>query len=168
MRATSNFAAAQHLQERFQVFPEDGVGLLEKIAVGGVHHVGGGETVMDPFALLAEALGDGAREGHHVVAGLLLDLLDALHFETGIGADLLHILRRDDAQLAPGGTGQDLHLQVGVELVLFGPDVPHHLAGITLDHRALYLLRNALMFFSMRAAASSSAAGENFSPVMCS
>ena len=23
---------------------------------------------------------------------------------------------------------------VGVELILFGPDVPHHLAGITFDH----------------------------------
>ena len=158
----------QDREELLQVLQEDGVGLLDQVAVGRVHHIRGGQAVVDPLALVTEALADGAREGDDVVAGLLLDLLDALDFEFRVGADLLHVLGRDDAQLAPGLAGEDLHLEVGVELVLFGPDVPHHLAGIALDH-ILYLLRNALMFASMRAAASPSAlAGWNFSPVMCS
>ncbi len=41
---------------------------------------------MDPLALLAEAFAYGAGEGHDVVAGLLLDLLDAGDAESGFFA----------------------------------------------------------------------------------
>ena len=127
-------ARAKHFLEFLQVFQEDDVGLLEEISVGGIHHIGGGETVVDPFPLFSQAFADGPGEGHHVVAGLLFDLPDAGHFEAGVGPDLLHILGRDHSQLAPGFAGEGFHFQVRSELVFFGPDVPHHFAGITLYH----------------------------------
>ena len=127
-------ALLQHGQQVLQVLLQNGVRLAEQVAVGRIDHVRGREAVVDPLALRAEALADGAREGHHVVTGLLLDLGDAPHVELRAGADLLHVFGRDDAQPAPGLAGKDLDLQVGPELVFFGPDVPHPFAGITLNH----------------------------------
>ena len=120
---------------------------------------------MDPLALGTEAFADGAGEGHHIVAGDFFDFLDAVHVEGGRRADLVDVFLRDDAQFAPGFAGEDFDLEIGAELVLLGPDVPHHLAGIAFDHR---LLRNVSMFFSMRAAGSASSALTKGTPVMCS
>ena len=158
-------AALEDLLEGLEVLEEDFIGLLEEVAVGGVHDVGGGEPVMDPLALGAEAFADGAGEGHHVVAGDFFDFLDAVHVEGGRGADLFDVFLRDDAQFAPGFAGEDFDFEVRLELVLLGPDVPHHLAGVTFDHR---LFRNVSMFFSMRAAGSASSALTKGTPVMCS
>ena len=156
-------AALQDGEELLEVLLQDGVRLPEQVTIGSVHDVGGGESVMDPFALGAEALADGPGEGDHVVTGDLLDLLDAVHAEGGGGADLVHVLPGDDAKLAPGFTGKDFDFEVGSELVLFGPDVPHHFTGIALDHR---LFRKVMTFFSIRAARSSSSAFTKGTPVM--
>ena len=106
---------------------------------------------MDPLALGAEAFADGAGEGHDIVAGDFFDFLDTVHVEGGRRADLVYVFLRDDAQLASCFAGEDFDFEVRLELVLFGPDVPHHLSGVTFDHR---LFRNVSIFFSMRAAGS--------------
>ena len=120
---------------------------------------------MDPLAFGTKAFTDGAGKGDDVMAGDFFDFLDAVHVEGGRGADLFDVLLRYDAQFAPGFAGEDFDLEVRAELVLFGPDVPHHLAGITFDHR---LFRNVSMFFSIRAAGSGSSALTKGTPVMCS
>ena len=117
-------AALQDFLEGLEVLEEDLVSLLEEVAVGGVHDVGGGEPVMDPLALGTEAFADGAGEGHHVVAGDFFDFLDTVHIKGGCGADLFNVLLRDDAQFAPGFAGEDFDFEVRLELVLLGPDVP--------------------------------------------
>ena len=160
-------ALPENFQEILDVLEEDGVGLLEKVAVRRVHDVGGGEAVVDPLALFAEAFAHRAGECDHVVAGLLFDLLDAGDAESGLLPYLLHVFRRNHAEFAPCFAGEYLDLEVRPELVFFCPDVPHHLAGIPFYHKPLFS-RNALMFFSMRAAGSSHSAAWNFSPVICS
>ena len=121
-------AAAQHLQKFFQVLQKDGVGLLEQITVGGVYHISRGETVVHPFALRTQAFAHGTGEGHHFVAGLLLNFADTGHIKAGRCPDLVYIFGGNHAQLAPGFTGEDFHLQVGAELVFLGPYVPHYFA----------------------------------------
>ena len=120
-------AASQHLEELLEVFQQDGISLLDEVAVGRIHHVRRSQTVMDPFALLTETLAGGAGERHDIVAGLLLDLLDAVDLESGLGPDLLHILSGDDTELAPSLAGEDFDFEIGAELVFLGPDVPHDL-----------------------------------------
>ena len=158
---------AQHLHEFLQVLAEYGVGLLEQVAVGGVHDVGRSETVVDPFALIAETLADGAGECHHIVAGLFFYLLNAADLKTGVLPYLFHIFRRNHAKLAPGFAGEDFNFQVGAELVLFSPYVPHYLTGIAFNHIACLSI-NFLILASIRAATSGQSAGWNSSPVMCS
>ena len=120
-------ALPEHRLELLEVLEQYGVGLLEQVAVGRVHDIGGGESVVHPFLLLVEALAHGTGECHDVVAGLLLYLLDALDLEAGVGAYLLHIFLGHDTEPAPGLGREGLHLEIGAELVLFGPDVAHHL-----------------------------------------
>ena len=158
-------AALQDFQEFLQVLLQDGVGLLDEVSVGRIHDVGGGEAVVDPLALRTEAFADGPGEGDDIMPGNLLDLLDAGDVEPGGGADLVHVLAGDDAEFAPGFAGEDFHLEVRLELVLLGPDVPHHFAGVALDH---IFFRNCSMLFSMRAAISSPSAFSKGTPVICS
>ena len=94
-------ACAEHFHEVLHILEEDCVGLLEKVTVGGVHYIGGGEAVVHPFALLSEALAHGTGESHHVVAGLLFDFANAGNLEAGVRADLFNVRRRNDSQFAP-------------------------------------------------------------------
>ena len=158
-------AALQDGEEFLHILAQDGVGLLDQVTVGRIHHVGGGQAVVDPFALGAERFADGAGECHDVVAGAFFNLLDAGDVELRGGADLRDVFRGDDAQLAPGFAGEDFDFEVGAELVFFGPDIPHDFAGVTFDHRRSRVLR---IFFSMRAARSASSAFSKGSPVICS
>ena len=47
-------ATLEHLQETLQVFAQNLVGLLQEVAVGGIHHIGRGQPVVHPLALLAQ------------------------------------------------------------------------------------------------------------------
>ena len=152
--------AAEYLHECLDVLEEDFVRLADEPAVGGVYHVGGGEAVVHPLLLLAETLAHAAGEGHHVVAGLLLDFADALHVETRLLRDLAYVFLGNHPESAPGLAGEDFHLEVGVEFVFFCPDRPHLRAGIPFYHSA------ARIFFSISAAVRSEPL--NAWPVTCS
>ncbi|MNP74355.1 hypothetical protein D3C76_1712190 [compost metagenome] len=68
------------------------------------------------------------------MAGFLLDFVDAVNIEGGVGAEGGDVLLGDDSQLRPGFTGEDFDLQPGLEFVFFCPNGRHFLAAITLQH----------------------------------
>ena len=132
-------AAAQHLHEILQVLKQYGVRLLQEISVGRIDHVRRSEAVMHPLALLSKGFAHRAGEGHHVVARRLLDLAYALDGERRLLTYLPDVLGGDNPQLRPGLVGENLDLQVGVELVLLGPDGPHARAAVSFNH--IYSIR---------------------------
>ena len=138
--------AAEYLHEILDVLEEAFICLADEPAVGGIHHVGGGEAVVHPLLLLAQTFAHAAGESHHVVAGLLLYLADALHIEACLLRDFADVLLGNHPEFTPGLAGEDLYLEVGVEFVFFCPDRPHLRAGIPFYHSA------ERMFFSISAA----------------
>ncbi len=125
---------AQHLDEILYVFQQYLVGLFDKITVGGIHHIGTRQSVMHPFALLAEGFADGTRKGHDIMVGLLLDLLDPIDAEGGLLPQFGNILFGDDTEFAPRLGSKDLHLQVCLEFPLFCPNGPHGRPAVSLYH----------------------------------
>ena len=103
-------ATLEHLQETLQVFAQNLVGLLQEVAVGGIHHIGRGQPVVHPLALFAQRLAHRAGECHHIVAGDLLYLVDTVHIKCGFLAQQAHILGRDNPQRGPRLGSQNLHL----------------------------------------------------------
>ena len=124
----------QDVGEALEVLAQDVVGLFDEVAVGGIDHISGGETVVHPFLFIAEAFADGAGEGHDIVAGLLLDFVYALHIEGGLRAQFFNVFSRNHAEFAPRGGGFDFHFQIGAEFVFFRPDGAHLRTRVTWYH----------------------------------
>ena len=127
-------AFLENFDEPLEILAEDVVGLLDEVAVGGIDHIGGGESIVHPLLLVAEALAHGTGEGHDVVAGFLLDFVYALHVEGGLRAQFLNVFSRNHAELAPRGGGFDFHFQIGAEFVFLSPDGAHLRTRITGYH----------------------------------
>ncbi len=127
-------AARYDIQHLVQILAEDGVRLLDEVAVGGVHHIGGGQAVMHPLPLLAQRLAHRTRESHHIVARYLLYLVNALHIKARLLTEKSHVLLGDNPQFGPRLGCKQFHLQIGLELVLLCPYTAHHSATVTVYH----------------------------------
>ena len=102
---------------------DQGAGVADLERERGVEHVGGGEPVMEPAALLAEILGDGVHEGGDVVLGLGLELGDALRGgRHRAGADRLDRLGGNRAHGRPAVERGELHFEPASELRLVRPE----------------------------------------------
>ena len=115
----------QDCQQSLQAGIDEVHGLNQLATGGGVHHIGGGEAVVDVPGLGPQALGHTAGKGDDIVAGGLLQFQNPLEAEAGLGPDFLHRRGGNLAQPGPGLTGQDLHLQPQLELILQGPNPCH-------------------------------------------
>ena len=89
---------------------------------------------MDPFGLGTQGFRHRPGEGHHIVPGLPLDLVNAGDVDPGVFPDFLHVFPGNHPQLRPGLAGENLHLQPGAEPVFLRPDLSHFGAGVTFDH----------------------------------
>ena len=72
-------ALLQHSHEFLQILAENRVRLFEQIAVGGIDHIGGGQTVVNPLTFFAQGLTHRAGEGHDVMPCNLLNLVDTIY-----------------------------------------------------------------------------------------
>ncbi len=88
---------------------------------GRVEHVGGGQPVVDPAAVLADRSGDDVDEGGDIVVGHLLALVDGLDRERRVCSRRLRRLARHGALLGPGLRRRQLDLKPALELALRGP-----------------------------------------------
>ena len=75
-------AFLQHRHEFLQILADNRVGLFQEVSVGGIYHVGGRQTVVNPLAFFAQRLTHRAGESHHVMPRDLLDLMDAVHVKS--------------------------------------------------------------------------------------
>ena len=122
------------LHEVEEVGADEVAGVAHQDGEGGVHHVRGGEPVVQPAPLGPHALRHAGDEGDHVVLDLLLDLLDARDVEAGLLLDRGEGLLRHDAAPDEDLGGGDLHLQPGREAVLVGPQASHLGTRVARDH----------------------------------
>ena len=101
----------------------------------GVEHVGRGEAVVEPAAVLAEPLGDRVDERCDVVVRARLDLGNAFGCRRPRArADLCDGFGRDFARLRPRFERCELDVEPARELVLVRPDPGHGRARIAGDH----------------------------------
>ena len=107
---------------------------------GRVHHVVRGQPHVDVPAVGPDLLVDRGQEGDDVVLDDLLDGLDPLGVEAGLGLDRLQGGGRDPAQPGPGLADGDFDVQPGLIAVGLVPDGPHFGIGIPFDHGWLPLL----------------------------
>ena len=90
------------VREATQILTNDVIGLLVEVAVGRIHHVGRGQTIVHPLALLAQRLRNRPRESHHIMARLLLNLQDAVDVKASLLTNQGHIFLGNLTQLSPG------------------------------------------------------------------
>ena len=127
-------ALPDRLQEVEEVRADEVARVAHQDGEGGVHHVRGGEPVVQPAPLGPDALGDAGDEGDDVVLDLPLDLLDAGDVEAGPRLDRGEGLGGHDAALDEHLGRGDLHLEPRGEAVLVGPEAGHLGARVAGNH----------------------------------
>ncbi len=128
-------AIANGFSERVQVSQDQVAGLPHLERLSRIDDVGGRHPEMHPARGGSDLLGDGGREGDHVVLGDLFDLLDAADVEGAALADVACGLRRNDAGGSHGFGGRGLHQQPGLVPTLVAPDPAHFRMCVALDHQ---------------------------------
>ena len=122
------------VREATQILTNDVIGLLVEVTVGRIHHVGRGQAIVHPLALLTQRLRNRPRESHHIVTRLLLNLQDAVDFKASLFTNQGHIFLGNLTQLSPGLISQNLNLQPSLVLIFLSPNVRHFRARVTVDH----------------------------------
>ena len=120
--------------EVFKILADDVVGLFVKVTIGSIHHVGRGQTIVDPLALFTKSLRNRTRESHHIVTSLLLDFQNTVDVKVRLFANQSHIFLTDFSQLSPCLVSQDFHLKPSTVFIFFSPNVRHFRARVTFDH----------------------------------
>ncbi len=133
--------ARQDLFEFLQAFENDPRRFFDLERLGGIHHVIGGKTVVQPARLGADLFRHRGSEGDHVVLYVSFNLVDALQFEIAALGDGLGSLLGDDSGLGEREAGGDFHLKPAAEFIFITPDAAHFRAGITRDQRPLLQAR---------------------------
>ena len=90
------------VSEATQILTDDVISLLVEVAVGRIHHIGRGQTIVHPLALLTQRLRNRPSKGHHIVARLLLNLQDAVDVKASLLTNQGHIFLGNLTQLSPG------------------------------------------------------------------
>ena len=101
----------------------------------GVHHVIGGEAVVQParrFGIADRFLHDDG-EGDHVMAYFGFDFVDAGDIDAGALAQLCGGFARNDARFGERFGGGQLNIQPVLEFVFFAPDAAHFRARVSCD-----------------------------------
>ena len=127
-------AAAQHLVERPEILEDDVAGVAHHHAVSRVLHVRGRQSFVDVLGVIADMLRDIRQERDDVMMRYRLDLMDAIHLERSLRADVLGRLLRDLAELRHSVAGSHLDIQDLLPLVLDGPEMAHLRPGVTFNH----------------------------------
>ena len=102
--------------------------------LGGVHHVGGGQSEVDMAGIGADGLLEVGEERDHVVARARLDLVDARGVDLGARLDPPEGVGGDDPALRVDLADGQLDLEPGLVLRLLGPDPGHLWTGVARDH----------------------------------
>ena len=131
--------------EATQILTNDVVGLLIEVTVSRIHHIGRGQAIVHPLALLTQCLRNCPSKGHHIVARLLLNLQDAVNIKASLLTNQGHIFLGNLTQLSPGLISQNLYLQPSLVLIFLSPNVRHLGARVSVDHVDLSPLLNFLI-----------------------
>ena len=100
----------------------------------GVDDIAAGEPEVDPATLLPDALGDLRDEGHHVMVGGGLDLVDALEIDGRARLHRRQRLRRHPARIGQCLQDGDLDTQHVFEAAGVRPQRPHLRGRVASDH----------------------------------
>ena len=119
--------------ERQNALANEPGGLFDLQRLGGVDHVVGSETVVQPTGFRADLFRHGGGEGDDVVLDLGLDLLNAGDVDISVGANGPRGRVGHDAGLGQDLGGGGFDLQPHAVLVFFTPDPAHGRAGVTSD-----------------------------------
>ena len=122
------------VDEVFKILADDIVGLLVKVTIGRIHHVGRRQAIVDPLALLTKSFRNRTCEGHHIVTSLLLDFKNTVDVKVRFFTDQSHIFLRNFSQFSPCFVSQDFHLKPSTVFIFFSPNVRHFWARVTFDH----------------------------------
>ena len=128
--------ALEDREQSVDVGDENVGGARELDGETGIEHVRGRHPLVHEPGGLADMFRDTGQEGDHVVARLLLDLVDPLDIESSALPCFPGRLPRDDAEIGLGLAGQDLDVEPDPVSGFGLPDRGHLRAGIAGDHRA--------------------------------
>ena len=133
-------AAFQHGAQILQPIDQQRGCLLQQQRLGGVHHIVGGEPVMQPARRLgvpgaSHGFGHRGGEGDDIVLHQLFDFVDAWDVETGVLAQQPRGLNGDDAQFGQRFGGGELHFEPLLEAVLVAPDPAHVGTCVSGNHK---------------------------------
>ncbi len=107
---------------------------LDEERQGRVDDVVGGQAEMDVARVRPDLFGDRGQEGDDVVLDDLLDGVDPVDRESGLGLDRPQGGTGNLSQPGPGFADGQLDVQPLAVPVLFGPDGAHGGAGVAFDH----------------------------------
>ena len=120
--------------KRVEIGQQDVGGLRQLHRKAGVEHVAGGHPLVHKTRLGADMLGKVGQKSDHIVAGLALDLVDALDLEAATLPDGASGALGDDPQRRLGIAGICLDLEPDPVAVLRRPDPGHLGAAVARDH----------------------------------
>ena len=127
-------SALQHREQRIEIGQQNVGGLGQLHRKTGVEHVAGGHPLVHKACLRADMLGEVGQKGDHIVAGLALDLVDALGLEAAPLPHRASGALGDDPQRRLRVAGICLDLEPDPVTVLRRPDPGHLGATVARDH----------------------------------
>ena len=126
--------ALQHREQCVEIGQQDVGRLLQLHRKAGVEHVARGHSLVHKTRLGADMLGEIGQKRDDVVAGLALDLVDALDLEAATLPDGASGALRDDSQRRLRVASICFDLEPDPVAVLRRPDPRHLGSAVTRDH----------------------------------
>src|SRR5207248_5903004 len=127
-------AALQDREQSIDIGQQNVGGLRQLHRKASVEHIARGHSLMHEARLGADMLGEVGQKGDHVMAGLALDLVDALGLEAAALPDGASGALGDDSQRRLVIASMRLDLEPDPVPVLRRPDPGHFGAAVARDH----------------------------------
>ena len=129
----------RHLRQAGQLPLHDQRGVAQGDGRRRVQDVGAGQAVVQPAPLRAEPLGDGSKEGEHIVLRLALDLVRSRSVDRCLvcrAADPFPVVVRNDALSIERLRRQELDLQQELQLALLAEKLTQLGECVAVNHDA--------------------------------